>query len=77
MRGPRGAWGVRLWVTFLSVTFAALLLPTILPLHGLGMSLFYTGLGVAFIWLLYFAVGGLIAHAVAEEMRRRGIEPKP
>jgi hypothetical protein len=62
-------------VTFLSVAFALLLFPAIVDEHGAAMSLVYTGLGVGFIWFLYFAVGRFLDHAVAEELRRRGIDP--
>ena len=69
--------GPGVWTTFLSVTFALLLFPTIVERHGVGMSLFYTALGVGFIWFLYFCIGRLISRAVAEEMRRKGERPAP
>ncbi len=75
IRSSGAHWGARLWVTFLSVTFAVLLFPNIIHLHGVAMSLFYTGLGVGFIWFLYFAVGRFLKWEVAEELRRRGIDP--
>ena len=64
MRRHRTHWGARLWVTFLSVTFAVLLFPSIVNLHGIGMSLVFTGLGVGFIWSLYFAIGRLIMRSL-------------
>ena len=69
-------WGFKVWTLFLSVTFAVLLFPNIVDIHGFGMSLFYTGLGVGFIWFLYFLIGWLLQRAVAEEMKRRGIDPQ-
>ena len=76
MRMSRAHWGFKVWTAFLSVTFAVLLFPNIVHLHGVAMSLFYTGLGVGFIWFLYFAVGRFLEWAVAEELRRRGIDPR-
>ena len=73
----RTHWGARVWTSFLSITFALLLFPSIVDLHGIGMSLLYTGLGVGFIWFLYFMIGSLINHAVAEELKRRGIDDTP
>ncbi len=66
--------GFKLWAAFLSATFALLLLPNIVGRHGVWMSLFYTGLGVGFIWLLYFAVGRFIDWRVSEELKRRSRE---
>jgi hypothetical protein len=54
-----------------------MLFPTIVAEHGVGMSLFYTSLGVGFIWFLYFCIGKLISRAVAEEMRSRKKHPAP
>jgi asparagine N-glycosylation enzyme membrane subunit Stt3 len=66
--------GFKLWAAFLSATFALLLFPNIVGRHGVWMSLFYTGLGVGFIWLLYFAVGRFIDWAVSEELKRQSRE---
>jgi hypothetical protein len=67
-------WGAVVWTTILSVTFALLLFPSIVGLHGIGMSLLYTGLGVGFIWFLFFLIGRLVNHAVSEELKRRGTD---
>jgi hypothetical protein len=74
MKKHRAPWGARLWAAFLSLTFAVLLFPTIVNEHGIALSALYIALGVGFIWSLYFAIGRLLEHAVAEELRRRGIE---
>jgi len=76
MKQSRAHWGFTVWTAFLSIAFAALLFPTIVHEYGVAMSLCYTGLGVGFIWFLYFAVGRLLEWAVAEELQRRGIDPR-
>ena len=63
--------GFKIWTAFLSLAFALLLFPNIVGRHGVGMSLFYVGLGVGFIWLLYFAIGRFLEWAVSEELKRR------
>ncbi len=70
MRSKPGI-GFKLWTAFLSVTFALILFPNIVGRNGIWMSLFYTGLGVGFIWLLYFGIGRFLEWAVSEELRRR------
>ncbi len=59
------------WTTFLCVTFAALLFPTLLGDRGLLPALFFTGLGITVIVLICFAVGGFVSASVAEEVKRR------
>lgn len=52
-----------------SVTFALLLFPEIVGVHGVPKSLLLIGLGGGSIWLLYFLLGSLIAciYAAGEE----------
>jgi len=76
MKANRAHAGIRIWVMSLSMAFALLLFPVIVDEHGAAMSLFYTGLGVGFIWFLYFAVGRFLEWAVAEELRSKGIDPR-
>ncbi len=64
--------GFKIWTAFLSVTFALLLFPTIVGRQGVLMSLVYVGLGVGFIWLVYFGIGRLLEWAVSEELKRKG-----
>jgi hypothetical protein len=66
----------RLWPTFLSVLFAVLLFPNIVPIHGVGMSLFFVALGVAVIWLSYFGIGQFIRRAVRQELEEQGKRPQ-
>ncbi len=63
--------GFKIWTIFLSLAFALLLFPTIVGRLGVGMSILYTGLGVGFIWFLYFAIGRFLEWAVSEELKRR------
>ena len=66
--------GFKIWTAVLSVTFALFLFPNIVGRHGIIMSLFYTGLGVGVIWLVYFGIGRFIEWAVSEELKRRSRE---
>lgn len=59
------------WTTFLCVTFAVLLFPTILDDRGIIPALLFTGLGVAVIVAIYFAVGSFVSAAAAEELKSR------
>ncbi|UCH82982.1 MAG: hypothetical protein JSW50_10980 [Candidatus Latescibacterota bacterium] len=63
------------WTTFLCVTFALLFFPIVLEDRGFVPALFFTGLGVAVIVLIYFAVGSFVSAAVAEELERRKDTP--
>ena len=63
--------GLKIWTVVLSLAFAVLLFPNIVGRSGVWMSVFYTGLGVGLIWLLYYAIGRLIDRAVSEELKRR------
>lgn len=45
------------WVgvtTVLSVVFAALFFPMIIPKYSLALSILFTAAGVIFIWIVYF-----------------------
>ncbi len=57
--------------TFLSLVFAGLLLPTIIPIHGLVLSLVYTGLGVGFIWFAFYGIGQYVTWAVQQEINKK------
>jgi amino acid transporter len=59
------------WTTFLCLTFAVLLFPTILDDRGFIPALLFTGLGVAVIVAIYFGVGSFVSAAAAEELRNR------
>ena len=59
------------WTTFLCLTFAVLLFPTIMDDRGFIPALFFTGLGVAVIVAIYFAVGSFVSAAAAEELKNR------
>jgi hypothetical protein len=63
--------GFKVWTAVLSLTFALLFFPTIVGRHGVMMTLLYTGLGVGFIWLLYFGIGRFLEWAVSEDLKRR------
>jgi hypothetical protein len=45
-----------------SITFAFLLFPEIVGVHGVAKSAFFVGLGVVCIWLFYFMLGRLFSH---------------
>jgi len=64
--------GFKIWTVLLSVFVAVLLFPNIVHKHGVKKSLLITFLAVCAIWLMYFIVGGVIAWAVSEELKRRG-----
>jgi hypothetical protein len=64
--------GFKIWTALLSVFVAAMLFPNIVGKHGVKKSLLITFLAVCAIWGLYYAIGGLINWAVAEELKRRG-----
>ena len=59
------------WTTFLCLTFAVLLFPTILDDRGFIPALFFTGLGVVVIVAIYLAVGGFVSAAATEELKNR------
>ena len=40
-------------------------------MHGIVMSLVYTGLGVGFIWLAFYGIGQFVTWAVEEEIKKR------
>ena len=69
-------WRYKVWTLFLPVTFAVLLFPNIIDIHGFGMSLLYTGMGVGFIWFQYFLIGQLLHRAVTKELKRRELNPQ-
>jgi hypothetical protein len=52
-----------------SVTFALLLFPEIVGVHGALKSTLFVGLGVGVIWLFYFLLGSLFGriHAAGKE----------
>ncbi|UCG52801.1 MAG: hypothetical protein JSW58_04405 [Candidatus Latescibacterota bacterium] len=60
-----------IWTISLSVIFAILLFPNILDVHGFWRSVFFTSLGVGFIWLISFAVGTLVDGVVKNELKKR------
>jgi len=59
------------WTTFLCLTFAVLLFPTILDDRGFVPALLFTGLGVIVIVVIYFAVGSFVSAAASEELENR------
>ncbi len=63
----------KIWTAILSIVFAGLLFPNIVDIHGPFLSLVYTGLGVGFIWLLYFGIGQFIQWAVSEELKNQNL----
>lgn len=55
--------GYRLVVFFISCLFAVLLFVAIVDIHGVAKSLFFVGLGVAVIWIIYyFFLGSVFQH---------------
>lgn len=54
-----------------SVLFAVLLFPEIVGIYGIPKSLFFTMLGVGFIWLLYFLLGSLF-NRLYQEGKKEG-----
>lgn len=48
-----------------SLTFAFLLFPEIVGIHGVFKSTLFVGLGVGCIWILYFLLGILFGHIYA------------
>jgi hypothetical protein len=52
----------RILAIVFSVTFAALLFPTIVGVHGVLKSLGFVAMGVTVIWLAYFGLGALFGH---------------
>lgn len=63
----------RVLATVFSVTFAGLLFPTIVGTYGVARSLGLVLLGVAVIWLFYFALGSLFGH-LYQEGKKDGID---
>lgn len=51
-----------IFAVILSVTFAVLLFPEIVGVHGVLKSTAIVGLGVAVIWTFYFLLGHLFGH---------------
>ena len=66
----------KIWVTLLSVLFAALLFPNIVERHGVGMSLLYTAMGIGCIWLFYFIICWVLDRLVSEEIKKRDLIPR-
>ncbi len=60
-----------IWTVFLSITFAVLIFPILLNDRGLSPALFFTSIGILFIWILYFTVGSFIDWAVKEELKEK------
>ena len=60
-----------IWTLLLSVTFSILLFPVLLSDRGLSPALFFTSIGILFIWILYFTVGSFIDWAVREEIKEK------
>jgi hypothetical protein len=60
----------KVWTILLSTVFGVLLFTNILDKHGFWRSLFFTALGISFIWMMYFAIGKLIDWVVSEELKR-------
>ena len=61
----------RILATIFSLTFAVLLFPSIVGVHGVFKSSIFTMLGVGFIWFLYFMLGSLFTH-IHEEGKKEG-----
>jgi len=60
----------RVWTILLSTVFGVLLFTNILDKYGFWRSLFFTAIGISFIWMMYFALGKLIDWVVSEELKR-------
>lgn len=58
-----------IWTVLLSITFTVLIFPILLSDRGLSPALFFTSIGILFIWILYFMVGSFIDWAVKEELK--------
>jgi len=54
-----------------SIVFAVLLFPSIVDRHGFVKSLYFTQLGVAVIWVMFFLWSWLINSIVEDEIKKR------